>query len=255
MSELTLPQREALVGYIIAVADDELLLGHRASEWTGLGPVLEADIALSSIAQDEMGHAQLFYSLLTPLTGQSPDKQVFERQWQAFRNAQFSELPRGDWGFTLIRHYLHDVAEQQRYAALTSSSYAPLAQVARKLLQEEKYHLIHGHAWIRKLAQATEESQRRMQAGLERAYPYALGLWEAVPGEEVLLSAGIVPDVGVLRANWAREVAQFFGEVGLRVPGDAKSVLGGRQGQHTEYLETLVEALQLVAKIAPTETW
>lgn len=244
-----------LVAHIIAIADDELVLGHRASEWTGLGPVLEADIALSSIAQDELGHAQTLYALLTPLTGQTADKTVFERPWQAFRNAQFSELPRGDWGFTLIRHYLHDVAEQHRWAALAGSSYEPLAQVARKLLPEEKYHLIHGQTWIRKLARATDESHRRMQAAVDRAFPSALGLWEPVAEEEMLVAAGLLPDGATLAAAWEAEVRDFLTGTGLMVPAKAAPVHGGRHGEHTEYLETLVDALQLVASIAPTETW
>lgn len=248
-------RREALANYITAIADDEMVLGHRASEWTGLAPVLEADIALSSIAQDEMGHARVWYELLEPLTGQNPDQLVFLRAWRDFRNAQFSELPRGDWGFTLVRHYLHDVAEQFRLEALANSAYDPFAVVARKLRVEEKYHLIHARTWIAKLARATDESHTRMQAALDRAYPYALGLFEPPAGEADLVEAGIVPSSAHLEARWMAEVDAFLTEAGLTVPSDAEPVSGGRRGEHSPFLRELVEAMQLVARMAPPETW
>ncbi|MCZ7567459.1 MAG: phenylacetate-CoA oxygenase subunit PaaC [Ardenticatenaceae bacterium] len=255
MSDLSETDRAALVASLTAIADDEMLLGHRASEWTGLAPVLEADIALSSIAQDEMGHARTWYGLLEPLTGQTPDWMVFVRPWQAFRNAQLSELPRGDWGFTLIRHYLHDVAEQVRLEALAQSTYAPSAQVARKLRVEEKYHLIHGQTWIAKLGRATEESRRRMQTALDQVYPYALGLFEPPEGEEQLVRAGIVPASADLLERWQPEVVSFLADAGLTVPATARPVLGGRRGEHSEHLEALVGAMQLLEEIAPPETW
>ncbi|HYN88925.1 MAG TPA: 1,2-phenylacetyl-CoA epoxidase subunit PaaC [Ardenticatenaceae bacterium] len=255
MSDLSGPQRDALVAYITAIADDELVLGHRASEWTGLGPVLEADIALSSIAQDELGHARVWYELLAALTGATPDEMVFQRPWHAFRNAQLSELPRGDWAFTVVRHYLHDAAEQARLEALAEAAYQPVAQVARKLRVEEKYHLLHGRSWITKLGRATEESARRMQVALDLAYPYALGLFEPIEGEEELVAARILPASGEVHARWEYEAGRFLAQVGLRLPLPARAVLGGRQGQHTDHLQALVEALQLVARIAPPGTW
>lgn len=255
MSDQADSHRQALAAYITAIADDEMILGHRASEWTGLAPVLEADIALSSIAQDEMGHARTWYELLEPLTGETPDQMVFLRPWQAFRNAQLSELPRGDWGFTLMRHYLHDVAEQVRLDALAESSYEPIAQVARKLRVEEKYHLIHGRTWIAKLGRATDESHRRMQAALDQAYPYALGLFEPSEDEEALVADGLVPPSAVLMEWWVPEVVAFLTDAGLAVPHDARPILGGRRGEHTEHLEALVSAMQLLEQIAPPETW
>ena len=234
MNEMTPAYKAALIEYLYMLADDELLLGHRASEWTGIGPILEADIALSSIAQDEMGHAI------------------------------FSELPRGDWGFTIVRHYLHDVAEQVRWQALAASSYAPLAQVARKLLVEEKYHLVHSQTWVRKLGNATEESHRRMQAALDRAFPYALGLFEPTELEAVRVSEGIAPAEADLQQQWLNEVVPFLQQAGLHVPAEetaegwrptVEPVYGGRQGTHTEYMEQLLDAMQFVYRLEPGAKW
>lgn len=260
--------RRALIEYLYAIGDDELILGHRASEWTGLGPILEADIALSSIAQDEMGHALAYYRLLEALGEGDPDEIGFGREMTAFRNAIFSELPRGDWGFTVIRHYLHDVNEKVRLQALADSSYEPLAQTARKLITEEKYHLIHGQSWVSKLAQATEESHRRLQAGLDRAFPYALGLFEAVAElESVRVEAGIAPPAHELQEQWLDEIVPFLQDAGLTVPAEktengwevfVEPVYGGRRGDalaRTEYMEAILSAMQLVVNTEPDAEW
>lgn len=264
MNEMTPAYKAALIEYLYMLADDELLLGHRASEWTGIGPILEADIALSSIAQDEMGHAEVLYGLLEALGEGHPDELAFARDLPYWHNAIFSELPRGDWGFTIVRHYLHDVAEQVRWQALAASSYAPLAQVARKLLVEEKYHLVHSQTWVRKLGNATEESHRRMQAALDRAFPYALGLFEPTELEAVRVSEGIAPAEADLQQQWLNEVVPFLQQAGLHVPAEetaegwrptVEPVYGGRQGTHTEYMEQLLDAMQFVYRLEPGAKW
>lgn len=264
MNEINDQARKALIEYLYMLADDDLILGHRASEWTGLGPILEADIALSSMSQDEMGHALTYYQILEKLGEGDPDTLGFGRTIGQFRNAIFSELPRGDWGFTIIRHYLHDVNEQIRLSALAGSSYEPLAQAARKLITEEKYHLIHGQSWVSKLAQGTDESHERMQAGLDRAFPYALGLFEATELEPARVAADIAPPDAELRAQWLDEVVPFLQDVGLDVPvtrtdaGWKPTVdpeYGGRRGVHTEYLEAILEAMQLVYNMEPDAEW
>ncbi len=265
MRDLTPDVRDALVNYLYALADDELLVGHRASEWTGLAPILEADVALSSIAQDEMGHALTFYQLLEALGEGNPDDLAFARGVTDFRNAIFSELPRGDWAFTVVRQYLHDVAERVRLEALANSAYEPLAHVARKLIVEEKYHLLHDRSWVAKLGGATEESHRRMQAALDRAFPHALGLFEPADGEAVRAEAGIAPPERELRDRWLDEVVPFLESATLRVPARrddrgewqvlVEPVYGGRRGRHTEYLETLLDAMQMVYRMEPGAKW
>lgn len=264
MSDVNGQTREAVIEYLYMLADDELILGHRASEWTGLGPILEADIALSSMSQDEMGHALTYYQILEKLGEGDPDSLGFGREIEQFRNALFSELPRGDWGFTVIRHYLHDVNEQVRLTVLADSSYEPLAQAARKLITEEKYHLIHGQSWVSKLAQGTDESHERMQAGLDRAFPYALGLFEATDLEPIRVEEGIAPPETELQTEWLDEVVPFLQDAGLDVPVRQTDIgweptvepeYGGRRGEHTEYLEAVLEAMQLVYKMEPDSEW
>src|SRR5512135_1792438 len=105
---------KTLERFILSLADDELILGHRDSEWTGYGPILEEDIAFSNIAQDEIGHSLVWYTLYRDLTDVEPDAMGFRRSWNDFRCCRFVEYPKGDFGYTVVRQYLFDVAEQVR---------------------------------------------------------------------------------------------------------------------------------------------
>lgn len=247
---------EALKGLLFALADDELIMGHRASEWTGLGPLLEADLALSSIAQDEMGHALLFYDLLHKLGEPDPDTLVYHRPPAAYRSALLCELPRGDWGETVMRHFLYDLAEQIRLEALAASSYEPLAAVAQKIRPEERYHLLHGTTWLTRLAQGTDESHQRMQQALDELLPYALGLWEPLPGEAELVAGGIVPASESLRDRWSEALVTALGErFALPALATVEPRFGGRQGAHSAHLTEIVDAMQLLHREIPGAQW
>ncbi len=245
---------DALADYLFALADDELVIGHRASEWTGLGPILEEDIAFSSIAQDELGHALTLYTLLADLGLGDPDDLAFLRSPDAFRNAQLCEAPRGDFAFSLVRQYLYDLAEAVRLDALTQSGYAPLAQAAVKMRQEEKYHLMHGRTWLQKLALGSDEARARVQAALDIAYPAASGLFEPLAQEDGLVGAGIVPSSARLRARWHELADGFLTSAGLTLP-PGESMLGGRRGEHTEHLVQLLDAMQALYRTDPTASW
>ena len=130
---------DAIKNLVLRMADDELVLAHRHSEWTGFGPILEEDIAFSSIAQDKLGHAQALYAILHEHFGaEEPDVQAFGRTAETFVCSQFVELPNGEYDFSLVRHYLFDAAEYLRYGMLTKSSFEPLAKLARKIHGELK---------------------------------------------------------------------------------------------------------------------
>ena len=174
----------ALADYLLALADDELILGHRNSEWTGHAPILEEDIAFANLAQDEIGHARLWYGLVNDLGGPEPDRLVFFRSAAEYRNAPILELPKGDWAFSMLRQYLFDVGEAQRLPLLAGSPHRPLAEAAAKIRTEEIYHLRHTHAWIERLAQGTQESHRRVQAALDLLWPFAVQLFQPLPGED-----------------------------------------------------------------------
>ncbi len=247
--------RDAVIDLLYRLADDELIIGHRNSEWTGHAPILEADIAFSSMAQDEMGHAQVYYQMLHDLGGADPDTLAFGRKPREFRCAALVCLPKSDWGFSVLRQFLYDAAETVRLAAFLESSLAPLAQLAVKLRGEEKYHMMHGRNWVLRLGNATRESHTIMQAALNVAYPHAMGLFEPGEYDETLAQAGICPRERELQDQWESAVAPVLKEAGLKVPESAAPVYGGRVGRHPAALKELLDGLQLVYNIDPTAKW
>ncbi|MEX0602415.1 MAG: 1,2-phenylacetyl-CoA epoxidase subunit PaaC, partial [Bacteroidota bacterium] len=214
--ELSALPRQALATLLVALGDDELVLGHRDAEWTGHAPILEEDIAFSNIAQDELGHALVWYSLAEELTGRNPDAMAFERPWKEFTCCRFVGYPIGDFAYTVVRQYLFDAAEKVRLQALSSSSAKRLGEIADRLLREEMYHLMHSQGLVERLGDATEESRRRMKAALDQAFPQALGIFESLDGEEELVRAGVFPGNASLLSAWLREVVPVLRAVSLK---------------------------------------
>ncbi|HEX7000761.1 MAG TPA: 1,2-phenylacetyl-CoA epoxidase subunit PaaC [Trueperaceae bacterium] len=196
---MTADVTSALIARLTAMADDELLLGHRDSEWTGHGPLLEEDIALANLAQDEIGHAVLWYGARSQLDGADPDALAFARPAEDFLSCAFVEQPRGDWAFTLLRQFLFDTYEAEVLARLERSPHAPLAEAAAKARREELFHLRHTGMWVRRLGLGTEESRRRSLDALQVLWPLYHGLVAALPGDGVLVEAGVLPDWETLR--------------------------------------------------------
>ncbi len=168
---------EAAVEAVLAFADDELVLGWRDSEWTGVAPFLEEDVAFSSIAQGEIGHARALYELAAGVLGGDADALAFDREPDQYRCAPFVELQLvGDWAATIARHWLYETADALRVAELRESDWPELAGLAAKMDREEAYHRMHARMWADKL-----EGEERFAAAVGRLWPYALGVVE--PGQ------------------------------------------------------------------------
>lgn len=245
---------KALAVKLLAMADDELVLGHRDSEWTGHAPILEEDIAFANIAGDEIGHSAIWYRLRETLTGETPDQLIFFRDAPAYRNVQMVELPNGDWAFSMMRQYLFDAYERVALERLVESAYRPLAEAAAKVRQEELYHYRHTSTWIRRLGLGTEESHRRTQRALDDLWPYARQLFAAVPGEGALVEAEMVPDPEVLRAAWQEQVRPFLEAAGLQPPAGVEGITAGRD-DFTEHRPALLAEMQEVARLDPEAEW
>ena len=245
--------KEALVNRIVALADDELILAHRNSEWTGHGPILEEDIALSNIAQDELGHATVLYGLVKDLTGQEPDQLAFFREAEAFLNVQLVELPIGDWAFTMLRQYLFDAYEHVLLTAVAQSQYVPLANVVAKFRGEEMYHLRHSHIWVERLGLGTEESNGRMQSALDTLWPYCHQLFVPMSEDVQLIEAEFFPNVSTLKDDWTQIVLPHLQASDLQIPevalnSDARMI-------HTPHLSVLLDEMQRVARWDPQADW
>jgi ring-1,2-phenylacetyl-CoA epoxidase subunit PaaC len=248
---------EAIKMLLYKMADDLLIIGHRNSEWTGLGPILEEDIAFSSMAQDKIGQAQALFQLLHELGEQAPDTVAFTRNANQFHNAQFLELPNGDYDFSLMRHFLFDIADQLRFEMLATSSYEPLAKVARKVKGELKYHVFHANTWITKLGSATEESHARMQAALNDSWNYALGMFEESDAEGQLAAEAIFAGEAILKKRWLETITPTLLKATLTIPDASvwEPKIGGRKGYHTEHLQPLLDEMSEVFAIDPSAEW
>jgi ring-1,2-phenylacetyl-CoA epoxidase subunit PaaC len=248
---------EAVKELLYKMADDLLIFGHRNSEWTGLGPILEEDIAFSSMAQDKIGHAQAMYQILHELGEQDPDTIAFTREASKFHNCQLVELPNGEYDFSMVRHFLFDHADQQRFEMLANSSFEPLAKVARKIKGEIKYHVFHGDTWIVKLSNATEVSKARMQSALNECWNYALGIFEKGDFEKELAESGVFAGEAALQARWLAKITPIIEKAGLRIPAESswEPVYGGRKAYHSDYLAPLVEEMSEVFRVDPSAEW
>lgn len=247
-----------LASYLLALADDEMILAHRNSEWTGHAPILEEDIAFTNLAVDEMGHAGLWYRLHADLVGEDPetypDRLVFFREAPFFRNVQMVELPRGDWAFSMLRQYLFDAAESVWLPELAQSSYRPLAEAASKIAREELYHLRHTQAWIRRLGRGTPESHRRLSLALDEIWPYALQLFVPQPKEEELVTEGLVPLKSGIQGAWLAKVESDFNASDLGLPAGEEPTTTDRRA-HSEHLVGLLTEMQSVARAYPGVSW
>ena len=215
---------------LLEIADDELILGWRNSEWTGIAPFLEEDVAFSSIAQNEIGHARALYGLVAEELGTTADEVAFDRSPDDYRCAQLVELKRLDWAPTIARHYLYETADALRIEALKHSEDAAVAGLAGKINREEAYHRMHAEMWIDRL-QATEEGARRLHEAVDELWPYALGVLD-----------------DDLRPGW---VEQVRGRLGLELQ-DVEPV---DRGDHSEDLRSLWEEMTMVRRSVPGATW
>ncbi|MFI5135493.1 MAG: 1,2-phenylacetyl-CoA epoxidase subunit PaaC, partial [Chitinophagales bacterium] len=198
---------QAVKELLFKMADDALIIGHRHSEWTGLGPILEEDIALSSMAQDKIGHALALYTILHEQFGEAdPDTLAFLREENDFKCCQLVEYPIGEYDFTITRQFLFDHAEILRYELLAQSSFEPVARLAKKIHGELKYHVLHANSWMKRLGHGTDESHARMQAAINSTYPLALGIFEEGPFENELIAQKIFVGEKKLQEMWEENI-------------------------------------------------
>ncbi|HMM41365.1 MAG TPA: phenylacetate-CoA oxygenase subunit PaaC [Thermomicrobiales bacterium] len=240
---------------LLALADDELVIGWSDSEWTGIAPVLEEDVAMSSIAQDEIGHALAFFELLSAEAGGTPDEWAFQREPAEYRCARLVGRGHGDWTRTMARRFLYETADAVRLISLEQSSFAPLANLVAKMRREEQYHLMHVQTWFERFAAGPDEGRERFAAAIADLWPDALDLFAPLDGEDDLVRDGVLPEpIAALRERWQAMLAPSLERLGVdvsaaRAPGQPR-----RGGEHPDFA-WLHNEMTMVARLEPGATW
>jgi ring-1,2-phenylacetyl-CoA epoxidase subunit PaaC len=252
--DLDVRAREALAELLLTLADDEFVIGFWDSEWTGIAPMLEEDVATSSVAQDEIGHANALYGLLAELTDEDADAIAYGRDADGFRHAALLNHGRGDWAFSVARRYLYETADAVRLAAVARSSFAPLAALAAKMRREETYHLLHVDAWLRRLAEGGEETRTRLADGIRRLWPDAAEVFAPLAGEEDLVRHGLLPEpMRSLHAAWQAQVRPVLEPIAGELPAVAPTLDG--RSRRTDAFRWLHGEFTSVARSEEGATW
>jgi ring-1,2-phenylacetyl-CoA epoxidase subunit PaaC len=247
--------RTALADLLLAMGDDEFVLGFWDSEWTGIAPVLEEDVAFASLAQDEIGHAQALYRLLVELEGGDPDRVAFGRRPEEYRHARLLDHPRTDWAFSVVRRFLYDTADAARLDALVASSYQPLAGLVAKMRREETYHLLHMHAWMERLANGGEEPRSRLESALQRLWPDARCVLAGVD-DAPLVAAGVLAEpLAEVQRRWLDSLAPVFERLALPLPASAPPAGGCRGPERSDDFVWLWEQFTMVYRSDPEASW
>lgn len=246
-----------LLDYILRLADNALILGHRLSEWIGHAPVLEEELALGNMALDLIGEARVLYAYAASVEGRGRDEDAlaYLRDAREFRNVLLVEQPNGDFAVTIVRQLLFAAFFYPFWRELSISKDATLAAIAAKAEKEAAYHLRHSAEWLIRLGDGTAESHRRAQVALEQLWPYTGELFEVDPIEEILIARDVAVDPRRLRSEWDRTVDDCLAQATLDRPTDRWMQTGGRLGRHSEHLGHLLAAMQFLQRAYPGATW
>lgn len=248
-----------LTNLLLALADDKLMLGHRNSDWTGLGPILEEDIAFSALAQDEIAHAQAIYQFISEFAGRDENELAFGRTPEAYLCARIVEPPdEFDWAVAIVRQFLCDHFDLLRLRRLAKSAHKPLADLAARIADEEQVHVEHADSWMRRLGAGTPESRERVQKALDQLAPLAGSLFEPVEAQDVLERDGLYPpEPDDPFTTWRSAVSAVLDEADLKAEFARPSVdlKGGRRGVHTPVFSELLDEMCEVYRIEPGAAW
>jgi ring-1,2-phenylacetyl-CoA epoxidase subunit PaaC len=256
-AEAVAPQtRDALAELLLTMGDDEFVSGFTDSEWTGIAPLLEEDVAMSSISQDELGHARALYQLLAALLddGRDEDAIAYDREPDEYRHARLLDHPRGDWAETIARRFLYELADEARLASI-GAGYRPLADLVEKLRREERYHRMHLVAWINRLASGGAEPRRRLESALAALGPDAASVFTPLADEPALLESGIlIRTLADAEAAWRADISTVLVPLALAVPPQATPSVDGRR-DHSESFRWLWGEFTAVRRSEDGATW
>ncbi len=250
--------KDYLFEYTMMLADNSLILGHRVSEWSGKGPFLEEDIALTNIALDHIGQSRLFYEYASELEGRgrTEDDYAFNRDSSEFRNITLVEHTNDNFAYTMARQFLFDCYQLLLYEELKSSSDSVLAAIAEKSYKETLFHIRHSSEWILRMGLGTSEGSIRIQQALNDLWTYTEEMFDTFDEDAALAEHGIIPAPEALKKRWYERVAETLKDARLKIPAnDERLRLCGRKGFHTEKLGYLLAEMQFLPRAYPGTKW
>ncbi len=258
-----IPNTNQLINYCLHLADTTLIISHRNSEWCGHGPVLEQDIALTNIALDLLGQARNFYQYVAEKSQQSTvngrllteDDLAYLRNPNEFKNHLMVEQPNGDWGVAILRQFYFSCYQHFFYQELQESSDEHLAAIATKSLKEVAYHLRWSSEWVIRLGDGTDESKTRMQNAIETLKDFIDEFFEMTDYESELLNENISVDLNIIKPKWMNKVKEVFEEATLQFVPSTNPQTGGKNGNHSEHLTTLLAEMQILQRTYPNSVW
>jgi ring-1,2-phenylacetyl-CoA epoxidase subunit PaaC len=263
--------QQSLIDYTLHLADNNLILAQRNSEWCGHGPVLEQDIAITNISLDLIGQARNFYQYAAQLINNSPpplstewrgikgevteDTLAFHRSERDFKNCLMVEQPNGDWGQTILRQFFYSAHQFYLYQQLqkinpASNRDEQLAAIAAKALKEVTYHVRWSSEWIIRLGDGTEESHQRVLNAIDVLKMYTGEFFITVDYEKEM---GV--DVKTIKNQWGKKIKEVFDEATLQLPGKVNNQTGGKKGNHSEHLSHILAEMQFLQKTYPGAEW
>ena len=249
--------QQALVKYLLKLGDNALIQGHRLSEWCSRGPILEEDIALSNLALDNIGRAQAFlqYAAIVEGNGRTDDDLAYKRSERQFFNHLITELPIGNFGFTIAKQLLITGYELLLFEALCHSTDSTIAAISAKTLKEVKYHWSHASDWCLRLGLGTEESHNKLQTAINDLWAYTGEMFVLDENDNTLIAQGIAVDVSALKDKWLEKVNGILGRAGISLPTETYMQVGSAKGIHTEYLGHILSEMQYLQRAYPDAKW
>jgi ring-1,2-phenylacetyl-CoA epoxidase subunit PaaC len=241
------------INYLLHLADNALIIGHRCSEWCGHGPVLEQDIAISNIALDYIGQARNFYQYAAEIINSENDPSLgfvlpatedslaYLRDTPDFKNNLIVELPNGDWAVTTLRLFLFSTYQFYLYNQLVNDADTQLSAIAEKSLKEVTYHLRWSGDWVIRLGDGTEESKLKIEKAIEYLWPYT--------GEM------FINNDDSISSDWNKKLSSIFHDATLTIPAKSWMQEGGLKGIHTEHLGYILAEMQYLQRAYPNSEW
>lgn len=265
-----------LLNYILQLADNALINGHRISEWCGHGPILEQDIALINTALDHLGQARSLYQYAADVYNQIPvneraelftspsllskeeadeDSLPYLRDAWDYKNVLLLETPNEDWAYTIARSFFYDHFSTLLYTALLNSNDQRLVAIAEKSLKEVSYHKKWSSEWVIRLGDGTAESKVKMQQAINERWPYVHELFMVSEADKWALEQGIGVNLEAISNEWHDQVAAIIKEATLDLPTEQWGHRGGKEGVHTEYLGYILADMQFLQRAYPNMQW